>query len=725
MICYAFSEDGKTLVAKAEDTDITDGFSVQLQLASEVNYKLLFWAYAVDNEGKPIHALPEDGVLRVDYSKINPNDDSADAFYWVENFTGGGANKTVTLQRPFAQINVGADDAQYKGSMVTGPFNPDDEQKPIYAGTYGSGTYTSISGSAYESINLLTNEVGNLVSFTSKRNAIETLYNKSFPVIGKNKYTNMMYLIAGPDGLNSDVTFQTYSASRGGAPKWTVEVPSVPLKTNHRTNIYGSLITSKTKFNITIEKDFSGTSVTSADELQLLVNNNPGTTEVVLSKDLAGQQLTLPASEEPKTIVIYLNHKTLPETTVERNQTLKIYDYSDLKKAAPAQSARTRSAGTLLDVKRGGAVEIYDGTYTCPAGGSIITAEEGASVKIFKGTFKGQDISQYVDENSVCIPNADGSVYVMPMQICSTADQLVNALKNANDQGKIGIKVVEDMTIPDYKEFVLENVDLTLTVKPGKTLTINEHTGRYFTIYVLPSAKLTMSGNFNAWGNMVCIKGEGVMNNCNVDLPLDCDKSWLPMIGVFGGKLTVNGGRYNSNANTIINSGTLILNGGVYTTESPATDNYAILQCWYNEYYYGDTTNYYSKGSVYNPEAVYGPYGAFYVTQGDFVIKGGDFYTTHADSKVSVNIEGSSDAINGVIEGGNFWGNATVKSLSVSTSGISNVTFKGGFYSNKGVGGALGSGYTWRDYSSVSTSLPQIPANATRMTRINWGVVRQ
>lgn len=95
------------------DEALTDG--VELRLLSGHDYKLLFWAYDSDNTA---YTLSDNGVITADYSDYLDGGfakmEELDAFYALSSISvsEGRTNESVTLKRPFAQINFADDSTQ-------------------------------------------------------------------------------------------------------------------------------------------------------------------------------------------------------------------------------------------------------------------------------------------------------------------------------------------------------------------------------------------------------------------------------------------------------------------------------------------------------------------------------------------------------------------------------------------------------------------------------------
>lgn len=278
--CLVYDETGKYLTQTS--TTLSDGQgSVNLNLVSGMSYKLLFWADS--GTGYSPYTLNNSGEISVNLDKVQANSEYNDAFYAVKEFQAGtSTNENITLTRPFAQINFGTDDADMQ----------------LVAEAYPDGVYTTVTTNLYTRMNLLNGEVLDKQTYTTKLSTTASMTAESFPVAHKQAgkkydYVNMLYAIVPAEGFTSDITLKTYkSSSEGADPTWTVNVPSAPIKQNWRTNIFGSLYTSDTNFNVIIDNHFINENdidlgkivVSSYDELRAAVkkaNATPNTTILV------------------------------------------------------------------------------------------------------------------------------------------------------------------------------------------------------------------------------------------------------------------------------------------------------------------------------------------------------------------------------------------------------------------------------------------------------------
>jgi hypothetical protein len=245
-------------VTNFNGTDLTT--TIKVSLVKNKTYDIYCWAqsYTMNTES-PYQWNETDKSISVTYpSEMTNYDEGRDAFYGkLTSFQSGvTANHSITLKRPFAQINVGTNDLQaYK---------------------YASGNNAPVFGmtvkGAATSVNLDTDAVSgsaNAVIATAASSA--TTFEASVTGLS---YLAMGYVLPG-EGLmevdlnvDGDADFATYT--------------SVPSQMNYRTNIYGALLTNPEVFNVEIAPAFAGT----MDSAIIEMNN--GTVNCVVPKLPAG-----------------------------------------------------------------------------------------------------------------------------------------------------------------------------------------------------------------------------------------------------------------------------------------------------------------------------------------------------------------------------------------------------------------------------------------------------
>ena len=236
-----YNEDNTPVKRNGEllsgDATLSEGkASVSIQLAAGKNYKVLFWAEAVN---APYNVDFETQKLSVVYTNATSNDENRDAFYCYHPVQVEKANKTETvkLRRPFAQLNIGTNDLNKLDGV--------------------SADFTQVTVPVYSTLNLATGIVeGTATKQTfafAARPASET-----FPVTGYNYYLAMNYLLVGKDKAVVDVTF-SYDAVDNATAKdeYTRTYTGIPVQANYRTNIYGALLTQGIDFDVEIEPDYN------------------------------------------------------------------------------------------------------------------------------------------------------------------------------------------------------------------------------------------------------------------------------------------------------------------------------------------------------------------------------------------------------------------------------------------------------------------------------------
>lgn len=273
--------DETTVVGEAEMVNLKK--SVTLKLTSGKSYDVIFWADATTDS--PYTFNPASQKVSVDYSKVNNNSDNCDAFFKKETITvSGNQSVDVKLTRPFAQVNIGTDDfdaAKASGLEVT---------------------QTEVVAKAFATLNLATGEVADEADRTFTMKAIPTASDGEFPVAGGYKYLSMDYLLVGADKATVDVAF-----NYGGPQSRTFT--NVPVQRNYRTNIYGSLLTNTTDFNVVIEPAFATTNY----NLGALYTASQIGGAVTLSDNVDFDRTI--AVQPGKTMSVNLNGKTVKNTT--------------------------------------------------------------------------------------------------------------------------------------------------------------------------------------------------------------------------------------------------------------------------------------------------------------------------------------------------------------------------------------------------------------------------
>lgn len=232
--------DDETLYANATVSKADGKFTYTPSLYYGKTYTVVFFAY-------------KDGAYAVsdDLKTITRSGDGedADAFTYKEtvkiNADGtltinGGAsaqtasNHSVTLTRPFAQLNIGTeslDDMNNVGATAV---------KVTLAGC--AANYSALEDDA-SGITTVT-YTSTVSDFSANK---FTVNSKEYSLVSLN------YLFA------ADNVTATIEVLRGEELIRTITMDSVPLKKNQKTNIYGNLVKGELTFNVSMNPEFNGT----------------------------------------------------------------------------------------------------------------------------------------------------------------------------------------------------------------------------------------------------------------------------------------------------------------------------------------------------------------------------------------------------------------------------------------------------------------------------------
>lgn len=224
--------------------------TVTFQLVKDQTYNFVFWAQTPTVGYYEIDGI--DGLKKISakYEGKNANDENFDAFYAVEKLiVNGSISESVTLTRPFAQVNIAttgklaagsaSKELDFDGATSTVTFkNVPTEFSPLSSDDVIDGTESVVFASAAV-------PEGNI-----------TVAGKEY------KYLSMNYVFAPKNGSVYDVAAELTVAGK----TVPVSVPNVPLKRNWRTNIVGNLLLTGAQFNVIVDPVFENEETMAYDE---------------------------------------------------------------------------------------------------------------------------------------------------------------------------------------------------------------------------------------------------------------------------------------------------------------------------------------------------------------------------------------------------------------------------------------------------------------------------
>ena len=280
--------NGEELSALRQDVDITSKTATySVRLAKGKNYRVAFFAYNSAADAYNVENLKNIVVKDNQLSNVEGRDAFTAYVDVTEGETMNAFTKQVTLKRPFAQLNLGIDDAELTEATNAGLVVA--KSKIVVSNVYNAF-------SAYDNA-VAENAVEG--SMTFELNAIPTEKLK-VTVNGEEKLYNYLalnYLLVGDNDSEktlTDVEF-TWESNNGDSNAESVtEFINIPVQRNYRTNIIGKLLTSPTIFNIIIDEEFDGekndSRVSNVFDLQAALNAAPAgkTTVINLGADIVG-----------------------------------------------------------------------------------------------------------------------------------------------------------------------------------------------------------------------------------------------------------------------------------------------------------------------------------------------------------------------------------------------------------------------------------------------------
>lgn len=285
---HVFDENGTYLNELDKTAEFTEKQAiVSISLVKGKTYSFLFWASVKDNSP---YSFGADGkTITVNYDGAKANDENRDAFLGVvkNKKVEASFEESVTLKRPFAQINFLTDDIE---AAKTGGL------------TIDGNTQSSVTiSNAATTLDPFTNTVGGIteaeVNFGEAAIPAlsETVTMGSAPGAKMYNYLGTSYFLVPAEGATdnagkSKTTLNSATLKIKDINGEGLKVENVPVQWNYRTNIYGSLLTATGDFKVAIEPDYDGShdeevktkQVTTVDQVDEAIQS--GATEVIVTE---------------------------------------------------------------------------------------------------------------------------------------------------------------------------------------------------------------------------------------------------------------------------------------------------------------------------------------------------------------------------------------------------------------------------------------------------------
>ena len=236
-------------------------FTITLNLIIDQPYSIIFWAHESGAGEKYFDISDLTKVkIRNNYSGFEANDESRAAFYAHYDITPtvNATPQTVTLKRPFAQLNLGTTTLE---SSLTERIQVQKTTVKIN-NVQIANAFNTVDGVGEGDSNLT--EVTFVAAPTphgdqdnkTKEDGGQLLKVKNSTTGEYETYhwIGMNYLIA--VGGQTDIVTSVVVDIQTNAGNVTHTVESVPLRQNYRTNLLGNFLTTGVDFNIVVDKLF-------------------------------------------------------------------------------------------------------------------------------------------------------------------------------------------------------------------------------------------------------------------------------------------------------------------------------------------------------------------------------------------------------------------------------------------------------------------------------------
>ena len=623
--------------------------TLTLDLLNDQDYTVLFWANKKGESYFNVDDLRNVQVKDADETKdgiqVVANCDDRDAFCGIDQISqhDGAQSKTVTLTRPFAQLNIATLVSTTAGYLLT----PEESRVKVTVPVAYNVATASTVGNAVE------------VDFTKFSVPVGQKVNGTYDLVAMN------YVLV-PQG-NVDVYYEIETVN--GTVNNTVN--NVPLKKNYRTNIIGNLLTSNADYTVEIKPGFETDGKEDTEVInEGVVKNINGDYEVSNAAGLAYamKNLFVDANGVANTATFYIYPGT--------------YDLTDYNVTYP-----TVSSGTLRVIKGKPVV-----TRTAGADDVIILGLKDAFIKAVSEDatviISGITVKDFEGTGAALVAENKGKVVLSDCEIINedgTPDE-DTPLVGGNDPDNIegdnddntGLVYTAAELAAAFADETVEAVGLgkdiavesTLTLLAGRNLTLDL---RGWNLTIADPEKVASIYAINNLGNLTIkdrygvgsVTARGIYNGYDAEgnhsstAKLTVESGIFNAMGTNGGAAVynygvadINGGKFESNGGYGLNNqgtGEMTIDnadvrGGLYNVGTLTVDDSKVYQ------------HLSGKHCIYNWE-------------GSVTINGGEFDSESGNELILADGENASVTIND----GTF--HKTAKSWLYGAATDKNITF--------------------------------------------------
>lgn len=256
VVCATYDENDVELPNLRKYLEIKEKKAYyDIRLVKGQNYRVAFFAYhASDDDNKIAEYYNIQDLKNIEVYAASSNIEERDAFTAFEEIKAGETMKpierTVTLYRPFAQLNLGSLEEDWDAAVDAG-VNIDQTEVVV------TNVYTAFSAFDDAVVGEPSEVTFSLNTIPSDPLYIDTDGDKVNDA--EYKYLALNYMLVGDKKNEKNLTSVKFIWKDTDANKTNdpiTEFNNIPVQRNYRTNIIGWLLTNPAQFNITIDADF-------------------------------------------------------------------------------------------------------------------------------------------------------------------------------------------------------------------------------------------------------------------------------------------------------------------------------------------------------------------------------------------------------------------------------------------------------------------------------------
>ena len=404
--------------------------NVEITLAKGQTYTVVFWADYSEASFPSPYTVSNDMKVSINYANMPNNLEKADAFFGSYTFNViGNDSHTVTLTRPFAQLNVAVRDMDWNAAVASGI-------------TIGKSKVTV--NSVGTSLNLRTGQVsGNeqveftLADIPSDSEKLHLASGIQFGSATENdfRYLSTTYLLVN-DGTSAGDTRTTLTSAQfefqpeSGHPITLDGLNNIPVQRNWRTNIIGQLLTGNVTFTVQIDQSYIGditnpavvADINAANEAfsqgqtSVTIESIAEDGDIILPKTTSAASISLPETTSSVTVK-YDDTAGQTEKPSVLNITIPESSVNSLNVIAPNTTVYVNGAVTTftastspntLVIGQGGSItklKITKGNVVIEKGGAVAniarTGNDNTDTQTFVFVAKGVSVPSTTDDNII------------------------------------------------------------------------------------------------------------------------------------------------------------------------------------------------------------------------------------------------------------------------------------------------------------------------------------